>query len=226
MGRLSQAKGLRLGRSAAWAYSSPSLEGSMLFESLESYLGSICSNFYMKSNFHKCLLVIFDRVEVSFERNCLHVCVYLYDGYWLDQESGSFNDYHLARSLMLEELISRVVKRLTGCACKVDFYYLSNKDLTARLLVRYAETKLGQGFGVASVYASLKRVLMSSEGLIGYRFDFSGRFTRKQRASRLSYKGGSVPFSSLSSKIDYEEGSVILKYGKCGVKIWLNKAVA
>ena len=94
--------------------------------------------------------------------------------------------------------------------------------MSALLIVKYLVSKLEQQFSLGEALFPLVRYLNKAPTIYGFRIDCSGRFTRKQRASVLTVKGGTVPFSSLKSNLDYEESSVILKYGKCGLKVWLH----
>ncbi len=50
-----------------------------------------------------------------------------------------------------------------------------------------------------------------------------GRFTRKQRATVMVIKKGSVSLGTTHSEIDYSENFVRLKDGVGGIKVWLTK---
>jgi len=58
---------------------------------------------------------------------------------------------------------------------------------------------------------------------LGYRIEVAGRFTRKQRATYLLFKGGRVPLASILTKIDYSKQFVILKDGVGSIKVWLQQ---
>lgn len=55
----------------------------------------------------------------------------------------------------------------------------------------------------------------------GMRVDCAGRFTRRQRASFTRISRGQVPLNSLSSRVDYTQVSLPLKFGVCSIKLWL-----
>jgi ribosomal protein S3 len=59
--------------------------------------------------------------------------------------------------------------------------------------------------------------------LLGYKFEFKGRFTRKQRAANLWYLRGANPLSSMDQNVEIGVRKMILKYGACCVKVWLYK---
>jgi len=56
-------------------------------------------------------------------------------------------------------------------------------------------------------------------GLIGYKIQLRGRFTRKQIAAKHVFKGGHVPLNTLNSNIDYGFSTVPIKNSAIGVKV-------
>lgn len=52
----------------------------------------------------------------------------------------------------------------------------------------------------------------------------SGRFTRQQMASLVRFRTGAVSSSTIESPMDYGFGSVALKYGAVGIKIYLTQS--
>ena len=59
--------------------------------------------------------------------------------------------------------------------------------------------------------------------IIGYKFEFSGRFTRKQRATKLWYLRGLNPLSSMNQFVEMGFHTMNLKYGSCSIKVWICK---
>jgi hypothetical protein len=59
--------------------------------------------------------------------------------------------------------------------------------------------------------------------LYGYKFHFSGRFTRKQKAASLWYAKGANPVSSMDHDVEYGFHTSTLRYSACTLKIWLYK---
>lgn len=60
-------------------------------------------------------------------------------------------------------------------------------------------------------------------GLLGFKISCSGRFSRRDRASHISFIKGKVPLNTLKSKIDYGFWSVPIKNSAISVKVWMNK---
>jgi len=57
--------------------------------------------------------------------------------------------------------------------------------------------------------------------LKGILFKCSGRFSRAQMASQQRYHQGRIPLSSISEKVQYAFGTISLKYGSLGLKVYL-----
>jgi len=60
-------------------------------------------------------------------------------------------------------------------------------------------------------------------GFLGFKLQFKGRFSRKQRAANLWFQEGRVPLSTLSSKIEFAFYTVPLVNSAMTVRVWLNK---
>jgi hypothetical protein len=97
------------------------------------------------------------------------------------------------------------------------------QDWDATFTLNYFKLRLGQDFQVFSILSTLRRLLSRVPGLLGYRIDITGRYARQQRATKLSIKRGVITLSEFSANITYVEDFVILKHGKCGFKVWLNR---
>jgi hypothetical protein len=65
-------------------------------------------------------------------------------------------------------------------------------------------------------------IRLKKQVILGYKIVCSGRFTRKQIATYSWIKQGALGFNKFSNHIKYSESSIKLKYGLCGVKVWLN----
>jgi hypothetical protein len=55
--------------------------------------------------------------------------------------------------------------------------------------------------------------------LYGYKFHFTGRFTRKQKSANLWFSKGYLEISSAISKIDYSFVSIVLRFSVCSIKV-------
>jgi hypothetical protein len=96
-------------------------------------------------------------------------------------------------------------------------------DWDAQFVLTYFKLRIGQDFSVFSILNTLRRLLARVPGLLGYRVDVTGRYARQQRATKLSIKRGVITLSELMVNITYVEDFIILKHGKCGFKVWVNR---
>lgn len=62
---------------------------------------------------------------------------------------------------------------------------------------------------------------LSKQGVVGILLRAAGRFTRRQRASALQVRRGTVPFSTISTYIDRFSLPLVLKYGRCNLQVWV-----
>lgn len=95
----------------------------------------------------------------------------------------------------------------------VRFYIMNNLNITANFLVNYMIIKLGQYFQLNDIISPIIRYLKRLNDLEGFRFVFSGRLTRKERAAYIVRSHKSMPLSTYSTTIDYASDFKIMKFG-------------
>jgi len=85
--------------------------------------------------------------------------------------------------------------------------------------------RLTQNFKLGEILTQINnffyRLYHSYKLIKGYKIQCTGRFSRKQRASlqwKLFY---SIKPSTLKSRLHFSMSNIILKYGKCSIKIWI-----
>lgn len=59
--------------------------------------------------------------------------------------------------------------------------------------------------------------------IMGFKFVFKGRFSRKQRASKITLLIGKVPLNTLKYKIDYSFVTIPLKNSAISLKLYIYK---
>lgn len=70
----------------------------------------------------------------------------------------------------------------------------------------------------------LKMIDNNTALLYGYKLQFNGRFTRKQRAANLWFTKGSLANSAYFTNIDYATYTITLRFSACTIKVWLYKS--
>lgn len=124
---------------------------------------------------------------------------------------------------LLSRVLSSSLRKVFGGRLVVVFHIKTLEDIDASFILNYFKLRLLQKFSVMEVVGAVHKLLRPVVGVKGYRIDITGRYGKQQRAGKLTVRRGSVTLSSLSVNISYVEDYVILKHGKCGFKVWLNR---
>lgn len=128
---------------------------------------------------------------------------------------------------LLNKSLSFYLKKLniTNHFYYFNIYSLNFLNITTEIISSYIALKLQSRNSLDWILQPILKDLSKKikQGVfLGYKIVCSGRFTRKQIATYIWMKKGAVPLNSLSNIIKYSESKVRLKYGLCGIKVWLN----
>jgi hypothetical protein len=226
MGYISNPIGLRLGLNRGWLvkgtadYSHYSYNMYVLFKRL-------CYTFFKSKRLQR-LALLFS--HVVFKPNTNNLFIFVYDPqsqeillnkkqrfprkYLCNQFFYLFYRYLSKRILYLFSISIKTFSNL-----KINIYPITNKGLTARAIVEYSLRKLKTNNKLNAIFYPIIR---------GFRFLFKGmriicqgRFTRRQRASKMVYSFGKVSLNSFNQKIDYQFMDIPLKFGVGSVKLFL-----
>jgi hypothetical protein len=101
-----------------------------------------------------------------------------------------------------------------------------NKFVNANFLSKFIAKRLSFGFELNRVLNPIvvdltKLVNSSFSKILGFKIACSGRFNKTQMASYSWEKYGPICLNTFALSVDYSFSSVFLKYGSCGIKIWL-----
>lgn len=102
--------------------------------------------------------------------------------------------------------------------CKINYL-----GVNIQTIGTYIGARLKQRFKVMQIMAPVIKNLQQNKNILGYKFSFCGRFSRKEIATYEYYKHGAVPLNTRKALIEYALFGVILKDSYCGIKVWLNK---
>lgn len=107
----------------------------------------------------------------------------------------------------------------------INVYSLDSLNISAEAITSYLSSKLQKRYSLNWLLKPILKdlsVKIKRKDFIGYKIVCSGRFTRKQIATYMWMKDGSLRLNNISNLIKYSEVRVRLKYGLCGIKIWIN----
>lgn len=106
-----------------------------------------------------------------------------------------------------------------------NIYSLDFLNVTPDIISTYISLKLQQRYSLNWVLRPILKDLsnkIKSKVFLGYKIVCAGRFTRKQIATYMWMKQGSLELNKFSSLVKYSQTGIKLKYGLCGIKVWLN----
>jgi Ribosomal protein S3, C-terminal domain len=103
---------------------------------------------------------------------------------------------------------------------KISIYYFNNVLKYKFWMKNY----ISKGLLYVDYYNKKDNKAKFISELLGFKLKFSGRFSRKQRASSIVYRVGRVPLNKLSAEIDYGFYSIPLKNSEISVKVWLYRS--
>lgn len=120
--------------------------------------------------------------------------------------------------------IDAVTKRLedmTSARVKVNIIEIRKPDLSAQLVAENVADQLERR---GSFRRAIKRAAENTmrEGALGVKVRVSGRLGGHDIARAESEESGSVPLTSLKTKIDYGYAIAHTTYGVIGVRTWIN----
>jgi len=98
--------------------------------------------------------------------------------------------------------------------------------VSANFISRFLSRRLSFGFELNRVLPPIVSdlsLLVNSDysSLRGFRISCKGRFNKTQMASYSWEKFGPVPLNNFSCNVDYAFSKVFMKYGACGIKVWV-----
>lgn len=137
--------------------------------------------------------------------------------------SGSDRRFKRLILSLLSRALASSLRKMFGGRLIVVFHMKTLLDIDAIFILNYFKLRLLQKFSVMEIVGAVHKLLSPVKGVKGYRIDITGRYGKQQRASKLTVRRGSVTLSTFSVNICYVEDFVILKHGKCGFKVWLNR---
>ena len=123
---------------------------------------------------------------------------------------------------ILSTFIYFYIKTFLPKIASINFY--NTNELTIDIIKKYIIIRLQQRFKVSQIITPIIRNLKDNKNILGFKFAFSGRFSRREMATYEWFVEGKVPLNTINSKIEYKQFPILLKDGICGIKIWVTRA--
>ncbi len=122
-------------------------------------------------------------------------------------------------------LVFHGINRVGLLNTKFEFFGLDKNDITASFLSRYLSRKLEMRFRVNELLGpigkDLRLLIKNTPFLRGYKIQFVGRLTRRDRVRTSWSVGGSIPLSTVTAQIEHSFSLGILRNGICCLRVWL-----
>lgn len=115
-----------------------------------------------------------------------------------------------------------------GSIINTFFLFPSYVLLTAKMIAYVIRIRLTQKYSLGEILNKFVSFLNKESELIGFRITCHGRFTRRQRSSHRLIKSSlknkdKLLLNTFTGLVDYAYVEQPLKYGMCGIRIWLVK---
>lgn len=67
------------------------------------------------------------------------------------------------------------------------------------------------------------KTIQNNVGFFGFKFQFKGRFSRKQRSANIWVQKGTMPFNTITTRIQFAFYTIPLINSAMTVRVWLHK---
>src|ERR1700710_3132480 len=120
------------------------------------------------------------------------------------------------------DALRKELHKLTGSPVKVNIREVKRPELDAKLVAQSIAEQLQNR---VAFRRAMKRALTSAmrSGAKGVKVQCSGRLGGAEMARTESYSDGRVPLHTLRADIDYGFYEARTRFGRIGVKCWINK---
>jgi len=240
MGHLVNAKGFRVGVNKFWDSKLINTRNYFYFNNVFYFLNYYLENFFNVKRF-KLNSFVYSHFVCKNYHTYLGVDIYLFGGYFdvlnllsLKNRKNKRALVNLAKEFYLKKFIrycQNFVFNIIKKRLLIDFTFIniakirlfaySEANLTPEILGRLISIKLENLYSLNQIINPIIKDFTNKR--IGININCAGRFTRKQRAHFVRFKFGSVPYSTITKSIGYFFIPVRLKYGACGIKLWISK---
>lgn len=239
MGHLVNARGFRLGTNKFWNFKSTNIKHYFEQVNVYNFLNYYLESFFSAKRF-KSTGFVYSHFILKNLLNRSIVDIYLFGGYidvlntlflknrrkYLNVLGGKeiyFKKYvRYCQNLIVNIIRKRLLVDLQQLGIfDINFFFYTEKLVSVEIVGKIIALKLEGMYSLNQIVKPIVNVFhKKSKGLV---INCSGRFTRKQRAHFVRFKQGAVSLSTITKNIDYFFIPVRLKYGSCGIKIWVTK---
>ena len=133
--------------------------------------------------------------------------------------------YYIYRFGFSKLNIESKLNQISMLPVEIEFFGFDNDWVTAPFVAFYLARKFEQDFTIKELFKpicrDLKRIATRTPYLLGYKLQFVGRLTRRDRLRTSWVLGGRVPLSTITANVEYGNDFGVLRNGVCSVRVWL-----
>lgn len=120
-------------------------------------------------------------------------------------------------------LVAPLIDRLGVLDARLEFYGITNDTVTAIFLARYIARKIEMRFRINELLSpigrDLRNLIKNTPILHGYKIQFTGRLTRRDRIRTQWTLCGNIPVGTMEAQIEHSFYVGILRNGVCCVRV-------
>lgn len=121
--------------------------------------------------------------------------------------------------------IETKLNKISLLPVEIEFFGFDNDWVTAPFVAFYLARKFEQDFTIKELFKpicrDLKRIATRTPYLLGYKLQFVGRLTRRDRLRTSWVMGGKVPLSTITANVEFGNDFGVLRNGVCSIRVWL-----
>nr|YP_209586.1 ribosomal protein S3 [Heterostelium pallidum]AAU00601.1 ribosomal protein S3 [Heterostelium pallidum] len=103
----------------------------------------------------------------------------------------------------------------------INFFGLIEENINADMLLKRILRTMDITKSLKWLILNMLRKLEKSMSFFGFKVKFAGRLSASIMARVDIIQKGLISTNNMNVYIDYAKDSIVLKYGKCGIKVWL-----
>ena len=124
---------------------------------------------------------------------------------------------------ILMSYIKPSLNKLSKSKFVVEFFGISNDNVTAVFVSHYIARKLEYRFTIKELFKpigkDLRNIMTNNSILFGYKIKFIGRLTRRDRVRYSVSSSGNMPLSTMHAQIEHAFSLGYLKNGVCSLRV-------
>lgn len=152
------------------------------------------------------------KLQIRRYKNRIHVSTNVFE---LQKIHNSTTKKDLNTKSILHNL-SKLTK--STVALKINNLNIIDAKIASLITTFY----LKRGKPLQYAFSKIVELIQKDQRITGFRIECAGRPKKMDMAKTEWFKLGNIPLHSYKENVDFAQETVILRYGICGIKVWLH----